>query len=215
MADKTRTRGTALAQLAVSIGIGIVAAVVAGVWGPLWLTPIVGWDAAMVAYLIWTWSSIGHLDADDTAGHAKKEDPTRRGSDILLLLANLASLGAVVVVIVNASQISGVARVMQTILGVVSIVISWIVVHTTYTLRYANLYHNGDPGGVDFNDAAQPRYGDFAYLAFTIGMTFQVSDTSLTSSAMRRAALRHALQSYIYGTVIIAAAINIVAGLTK
>jgi uncharacterized membrane protein len=208
-------RTTALAQLAVSIVIGVIAAVVAAVWGPIWLTPIVGWDAAMLTYLIWTWSSIGHLDAEHTAGHAKKEDPTRRGSDILLLLANLASLGAVVVVIVHASQISGVARVMQTILGVASIVISWIVVHTTYTLRYASIYHDGDTGGVDFNDEGEPRYGDFAYLAFTIGMTFQVSDTSLTSSAMRRSALKHALQSYIYGTVIIAAAINIVAGLTK
>ncbi|MDQ1394509.1 MAG: hypothetical protein QOF30_3486, partial [Acidimicrobiaceae bacterium] len=55
----------------------------------------------------------------------------------------------------------------------------------------------------------------FAYLAFTIGMTYQVSDTNLTSQEIRRTALRHGLLSYLFGTVIIAATINLAAGLVK
>jgi uncharacterized membrane protein len=70
-------------------------------------------------------------------------------------------------------------------------------------------------GGIDFNQQEQPRYSDFAYLAFTIGMTFQVSDTDLETSALRAAALRHALLSYLLGAVILATTINLVAGLLR
>ena len=143
------------------------------------------------------------------------EDPTRHGSDVLLLLASVASLVAVAVVIVHAGHTHGIAKALQTTLGIGSIVVAWLVVHTTFTLRYAKLYHDGEAGGVDFNGDAAPSYADFAYIAFTIGMTFQVSDTSLTSSTMRSNALRHALLSYLFGTVIIATSINIVAGLAK
>ena len=66
---------------------------------------------------------------------------------------------------------------------------AWGVVHTIFTLRYARIYYTGDDGGVDFNEKTPPDYTDFAYLAFTIGMTFQVSDTNLTSKAMRGALL--------------------------
>jgi uncharacterized membrane protein len=66
---------------------------------------------------------------------------------------------------------------------------------------------------VDFGETAQPRYTDFAYLAFTVGMTFQVSDTQLRSGRMRAVVLTHALLSYLLGVVVIAATINLVAGL--
>ena len=168
-----------------------------------------------MTYLAWTWQTIGHLDAEATAGHATRADSTRSSSDFLLLCASAASLVAVGVVIVRAGDVHGSAKAVQTILGIGSVLISWLVVHTTYTMRYATLYHDGDVGGVDFNQTEAPRYGDFAYVAFTIGMTFQVSDTSFTSSTMRTNALRHAMLSYLYGTVIIAAAINIVAGLAR
>jgi uncharacterized membrane protein len=70
-------------------------------------------------------------------------------------------------------------------------------------------------GGVDFNAEGAPCYIDFAYLALTIGMTFQVSDTNLKTTNIRRTALRHALLSYAFGTLIIATTINLIAGLTK
>jgi uncharacterized membrane protein len=88
-------------------------------------------------------------------------------------------------------------------------------VHTVFTLRYANLYYSGKAGGIDFNQPDLPTYTDFAYLAFTIGMTFQVSDTSLRSGIIRRTALRHALLSYLFGTGILATTINLVASLSS
>ena len=70
-------------------------------------------------------------------------------------------------------------------------------------------------GGIDFKSDAKPKYSDFAYVAFTLGMTYQVSDTDLQSPVMRATALRHALISYVFGAVIIAATINLVAGLSN
>jgi uncharacterized membrane protein len=94
-----------------------------------------------------------------------------------------------------------------------SVALSWFLVHTLFTLRYALLYQSSD-GGVDFNQKGSPRYLDFAYLAFTIGMTFQVSDTDIGSSAIRAAALRHALLSYLFGAVILATSVNFIVGLS-
>jgi uncharacterized membrane protein len=80
-------------------------------------------------------------------------------------------------------------------------------------LRYALLYYSDEPGGIDFGPAEPPSYRDFAYLALTLGMTFQVSDTALGTTVMRATALRHALLSYLFGAIILAVAINLVAGL--
>jgi uncharacterized membrane protein len=80
-------------------------------------------------------------------------------------------------------------------------------------LRYAELYYAGTRGGVDFNQDEPPRYLDFAYLSFTIGMTFQVSDTNLQAPSIRATALRQALVSYLFGAVILASMINLIAGL--
>lgn len=100
-------------------------------------------------------------------------------------------------------------------LAVVSVALSWALVHTLFTLRYASLYYFDEDGGVNFNQSTPPRYADFAYLAFTLGMTFQVSDTNLETAGFRATALRHALLSYMFGTVILATMINLVAGLSS
>jgi uncharacterized membrane protein len=100
-------------------------------------------------------------------------------------------------------------------LGVGSVIISWAVVHTIFTLRYARLYYLDVDGGVDFHQLGAPRFSDFAYMAFTIGMTFQVSDTEVNTPTFRAYILRHALLSYLFGTVIVALTINLLAGLGK
>jgi Protein of unknown function (DUF1345) len=86
-------------------------------------------------------------------------------------------------------------------------------VHTVFTLRYARAFYAQPQGGIDFNEGDPPTYLDFAYLALTIGMTFQVSDTNLTSKGIRRIALVHAMFSYLFGVVIVGLVINVVASL--
>ena len=118
-------------------------------------------------------------------------------------------------VLVRAGHTTGLTRGLLVGLSVASVVLAWSVVHTVFTLRYANLYYTGRPGGVDFNEQEAPDYIDFVYLALTIGMTFQVSDTDLKTKDIRRTAVRHALLSYMFGAIILAATVNLIAGLSK
>jgi uncharacterized membrane protein len=94
-----------------------------------------------------------------------------------------------------------------------SVALAWAAVHTTYAARYGRLYYRGPDGGIDFNHDGPPTYQDFAYLAFTVGMTFQVSDTPIGDRAIRTTALHHALLSFMFSTVIIATMINLLASL--
>ena len=130
----------------------------------------------------------------------------------MLVSASVASLPGVGFALVKASSTAGTSRALITAVAVVTVALSWFSVHAVYTLRYADLYYRAD-GGIDFHDDGAPDYRDFAYVAFTIGMTFQVSDTDLVSRPIRRTALRHALLSYLFGIAVIATTINAVAGL--
>jgi uncharacterized membrane protein len=100
-------------------------------------------------------------------------------------------------------------------LCIVTVVVSWLVTHTAFTLRYAHLYYREDDegiGGVEFPGGRPPTYFDFAYFAFTLGMTFQTSDVSISSGAIRRTVLLHSLLSFAYNTAILAFALNLAFG---
>jgi uncharacterized membrane protein len=143
--------------------------------------PLVGWDAAALTLLGWTWRSLRPMDATRTASHATRENPSRAYADLILLsgsLVSLVSLVAVGLVLVRASHETGLTKGLLVGMSVASIVLAWAVVHTVYTLRYAKLFSEGKPEGVDFNDDASPDYGDFLYLALTIGMTLSPTPIS-------------------------------------
>ncbi|MGH7240187.1 MAG: DUF1345 domain-containing protein, partial [Candidatus Saccharimonadales bacterium] len=154
------------------------------------------------------------LDASETSDFALREDPSRIVADGVLTFASVASLVALAVVLVGASG-NHTDKLLQIGLGVASVVIAWVLVHTVFMLRYAEAYYRNEPGGVDFEGTHQPTFTDFAYLSFTLGMTFQVSDTGFKSTSFRALAIRHALMSYLFGTVIVATTINLVAGLIQ
>jgi uncharacterized membrane protein len=136
-------------------------------------------------------------------------------TNFVLVVAAVLSLGAVATVIVLSRDHHGAVRGVDVTLGVVTVALSWLLVQTIFTLMYARLYYGGVEGGVRFEDNVRPVYSDFAYLAFTVGMTFQISDTNLQNSDYRRAVLRHALLSYLFGAVILATTINLVASLAN
>jgi uncharacterized membrane protein len=176
---------------------------------------LAGWDTTVALYLAWVWTRVWRLDGERTARLAVHEDPTRAATDLILLTAAVASLVAVGFVLGGAAHARGAEELGRVTLGLGSVVLSWSMVHTVFALRYARLYYSGAGGAVDFNEDAAPSFSDFAYLAFTIGMTFQVSDTPLQGREVRRTALRHALLSYLFGTGILATTINLVASLTS
>ncbi len=204
---------TAARRLVLTALVGVAVTAISGVFGAWQYAALIGWDAAVVTFSSLTWAGIAPMDAKATAEYARREDPTGPITDALLLGASVASLVAVGVVLVAASSARPVTRGMLAGLAVASVALSWLLVHTLFTLRYARLYQLTG-GGVDFNQDSPPRYLDFAYLAFTIGMTFQVSDTNLKTTTIRSAALKHALLSYLLGTVILGATINFIVGLS-
>ena len=207
---------SARTKLSVSLTAAIVAASIAAAVGATRAAPLIGWDTLAVVYCGWVWLSIWNLDAAATSRHARRENPGRDLVDLILTGAATASLIAVGIVLFGASHAHGNAKYLQAGLAVVSVFVSWTLVHTVFTLKYARQYYYTSPvGGIDFNEKDPPQYSDFAYLSFTIGMTFQVSDTNIQSKQIRRTALRHAWLSFPLGAVIIATSINLVAGLAK
>ena len=200
-------------------GIRLLAALVIGAVGAMLLVRLGhvgyalagGWAAFGLAYVSRTWWVIGRLDPSLTAAHAGHDEPDGTvATELIVLCSCLASLLAVAYLLTGGSAADKVPRALVSVLAVT---VSWILVHTVYTLRYARLYYAAaPPGGVDFGDDA-PAYADFAYLAFTMGMTYQVSDTTLRSGEFRRTALAHCLLSYVFGTVVLASTINAVIGL--
>jgi uncharacterized membrane protein len=210
-----RRTSTARAKLMTSLLAGVIAGTVAGLLGAGQTTPLLGWDILALVFGSWIWFTIGKLDAQSTARDAQREEPSRDLTDLVLLGAALASLIAVGVVLLAAGQHHGTLKYSMAGLAVVSVFVSWTLIHTVYTLKYARLYYSDEPGGIGFNQDGAPDYRDFAYLSFTIGMTFQVSDTNIESNQIRRTALRHALLSFPMGVVIIATTINLVSGLAK
>jgi uncharacterized membrane protein len=196
---------------------GVIVGVVVGLTVRGSVGPLAGYDAAAVVYVVRVWLHIWPLDAEATSKIAVREDPMRPAADLILLVAAVASLGAIAVAIVDSHSASGSTQHIEVGLGAGSVVVSWLMVHTIFALKYAREYYRGEgtEGGVKFDDDVRPPYSDFAYLAFTIGMTFQVSDTDFQTSEFRRLALRHALLSYLFGAVILGASINLVAGLAS
>lgn len=174
------------------------------------------WDVTVALMLGWIWVAVSKLDAEQTAAQSTREDAGRNLTRGLLLGAALASLGGVLYAFVQAGDAGGTRKVVLTGFAVLTVVLSWGLVHTLHTLRYAHLYYSDldgePPGGIDFKNTIPPDYKDFAYVAFTIGMTFQVADTDVTSPIIRRTVIRHSALSYVFGTVIVASAINIIAG---
>ncbi|WP_345764538.1 DUF1345 domain-containing protein [Diaminobutyricibacter sp. McL0608] len=207
-------RGRSRLRMSIAFVMGIVVAVLTATVTSWTYAVVAGWAAACIIYIVWVWAVVWGYDPVATKGHALREDPGRGLSDVLLLVASVASVVAIVVILVQAHQLHGFERGILAFLAVVSVALSWILVHTLYMLRYAQLYFEDDTRPIDFNEKATPQYSDFAYLSFTLGMTFQVSDTNVSSVRVRKTVLRHTLLSYVFGTVILATTINLVAGLT-
>jgi uncharacterized membrane protein len=210
----------------VGSALGAVAAVASGLLLDWSYAASIGFDVAASVFLIWTWCAVGRMDAGQTAAHARRDDPTRQMTRFIVLSACVASLFGVGVLLVRATTAQGAGRAWVAALGVGSVALSWLVVHTLFTLHYAELYYSkgdGEPdqpgagpaGGIDFGLDSPPRYGDFAYLAFTVGMTYQLSDTPLTTRPLRASLLRHALLSYLFGSLILGASVNLVVSLAS
>jgi uncharacterized membrane protein len=196
--------------------VGLLVVVVLVWFLPLGMAVVAGWDAAALTFLVSIWPVIIRADGAHAAQLATREDETRGSAAVLLVGASVASLLGVVLTLDLAGRQGGPLRVLLISVAVLTVVLSWTVVNTVYTLRYADLHYRSREVGIAFGDPdgqEQPTYRDFAYVAFTIGMCYQVSDTTVRDRRIRGAVLSHAFLSYLFGVVIVAGSVNLIAGL--
>ena len=200
-------------RVAIGAGLGVVGGLIVSAFWIWQVAILIGWDLAVATLIGWIWLALYNLSPEQTERNANREAPSLRLSELIVLTAGVAVLAAVGLLLIRAGNATGGTKAYLITLGVVSVALSWSLVHTVFTLRYARAFYGPPVGGIDFNESDPPTYLDFAYLAVTIGMTFQVSDTNLTSKAIRRIALSHALLSYLFGAVIVGLVINVVSSL--
>ena len=202
--------------LASLVGLGTSGALALVPSGPSWTARIVaGWDAGAIVFLSLAWSIVFRSDTAKTQRRAAAQDPGRTAVWATVLVASTFSLFAAVALLRRARDLAPGAAASLLALCLGAVVTAWALTHTAYTLRYAHLYYRDDDegeGGLEFPGNRRPDYFDFAYFAFTLGMTFQVSDVSVTSPVIRRAVLGHALLAFVYNTAILALALNLVFG---
>jgi len=196
------------------VASALVGAVLGGAVAALapWQVAVVaGWCTGSATFLAQVARQVANCDAARTRAIATNQDVSHVLADATLLASATASLIGVAFVLVKASQYHGATRGVTTGVAALSVGLAWLTLQTIYMLRYARIYYDiGD--GVDFG-GEEPDYHDFAYLAFTIGMTYQVSDTAITKRVVRRTVLRHALLSFVFATSFIAVLVNVVGGL--
>jgi uncharacterized membrane protein len=199
-------------RVSLSLAAGAAAAAVAVVLGAPELSALLGWIVTAGSILVGVWRISWPQDPEGTERLAEAESRSR-STDSAVLIASGVSLAAVVEALVRSSGHQDAIAVAAVIAGVIAAVLSWALVNTVFAFKYARMYYRDTDGGIDVPQQVQPCYSDFAYMAFTIGMAYGVTETEPTDSSVRRVALGHALLSYAFGTGVLAVAINLVTNL--
>ncbi|MCY7274594.1 MAG: DUF1345 domain-containing protein [Phormidesmis sp. CAN_BIN44] len=176
------------------------------------------WDTGMICFLGLTWQLMLTATPDSMRRHAQQEDFGRLVILSLVTTAACASLFAIGFILHDKGLQN--RLLLHLALSIVTIVGSWLLVHTIFAFHYAHAYykagkslHQCKEDGLDFPGDIEPDYWDFLYFSFVIGMTSQTSDVEVTSREIRRLALLHGVLAFFFNTTIVAMSINIIAGL--
>lgn len=171
-----------------------------------------GFDLAVIVFAATLWPFFGH-DTAAMRSHAREGDTNRTGALVVTAIV------MTVMLVVIASELRQKTAPSGLMLGLIvtTLVLAWLFSNLVYTFHYAYLFYRhgtagDDHGGLDFPNRPEPDHWDFAYFAFTLGMTFQTSDVAITSPVVRRVALFHSLAAFIFNLGVIAFTINIIGG---
>jgi uncharacterized membrane protein len=182
---------------------------------------LVSWNAFCLFFILLNWITFFTIRPQQIRSEARRQNEGRVVVFIIALIATLAALLAVLLLLLDKSQ--SYREISFTLLCAFGgLILSWVLVHTIFTVRYAHIYYadhkeddNKHAGGLIFPAEEHPDFLDFAYYSFVIGMTFQVSDISISSRKLRRMTLLHSLLAFAFNTVIVALTVNVIAGLSK
>jgi uncharacterized membrane protein len=182
---------------------------------------LVGWVLFSGTLLLFSWGSILFNDPHQAALVARAQDSSRFTIFFFVVAAAFISLFAIIAFLQGLPRYSREGLTGHMLLSLLAISFSWALIHTLFTLHYAHLYYHALPadgaegagGGLSFPGDHHPDLLDFAYFSFVVGMTFQVSDVTIHARRIRRFVLVHGLLSFIFNTVIVAFAINVLSGI--
>ena len=204
-------------HLAIALALAV-CVLAATLWIAEWrMALIFSWTGFALTSLILAWAGMLACDTKSRVTEAKLEDSSRAAIAASIIVAAFASLLGAAFLLHTAKDLKGLDLAGHVTLAAVTIVVSWLLVHTLLAVRYTHLFY-AEPddtapapvgGGLDFPNESEPDFLDFAYFSFIIGMTFQVSDVEITSRQMRRLVLLHSLLSFAFNTVIVAFSINL------
>ena len=204
---------TALVRSLIAVAVGVAV----GVWLSIvldgWAGVLGGWGATAAVGAVWMLVVVWRMDAAQTRSHARAEDPGRATARAVALIGSVASLVAVAAVLIQSRTAPLAESWFLAGTALFAVAASWTLIQTDYMLRIAAIYYREPVGGIDFNQSEDPMYTDFAYVAFGLGMAYQVADTNFGSNELRRLALAQMLISYAFGAIILATVINLVTGL--
>ena len=182
---------------------------------------MIAWSVFALSYIITSWIVFFGQNPAQIRELSKQEDGSRLFVFSLIIITAFASLFAVLLLMLSQNGKDTPQSVFIPV-AVSAMLFSWIMVHTIFGFHYAHLYYGDDTNdstkhaeGLEFPGEKKPDYMDFAYFSFVIGMTFQVSDTAVTSKSIRRLVLLHGLLSFGLNTFVVALTINLIADLLK
>jgi len=189
-----------------------------------WRSRFIGaWDVGASVALVALFFGLRKSSTATMKQNAIRQDTGKWAVLVLTVLAATASLVTIAAEMPLVKNVGGVEQTARVVLVIYTVVLSWAFIHTVFALHYAHDYYfdsDASPAKRDsgserliFPGTQTPTYGDFLYFAFTIGMTFQVSDVQINDAGIRRVALGHGVVAFLYSTGILALAINLVAGL--
>lgn len=180
---------------------------------------ILSWDAFCISMLFFSWTLFFSTQAHELCHIVAKQDENIKIIFGIVVVAVIFSLFGTLALITEKNYVNQ-YKLFYSIISISPVVFSWTLLHTTFTIRYAHLYHDHNElntgtniGGIKFPSKTKPDYLDFAYFSFVIGMTFQVSDIVITSRTIRRFVLFHSLISFLFNTIIVALTISAISNL--
>jgi uncharacterized membrane protein len=177
---------------------------------------LAGWNGAMLVLVPLTYVWMRNLDARQLRAKYREEDPTAPVILLVVVAGALLSLLAIVALLSTAKQVPSGQRFPHLVLATMTIVNSWALVHTMFTIRYADMYYSvadGEPPPLSFPETAEPLFWDFVYFSFTIGVACQTADVSTRQTAIRKTVTIHSVIAFIFNLAILGFALNVSAGL--
>ena len=176
---------------------------------------LVGWDGGVTLFLVTLYLWMRHLTPEQICSHYNEEDPSGPVILVVTIAAALSSLLAIIEPLATLRHVASSQRIWHFALAAITLIDSWLLVPTMFTMHYADMFYSAPPGDrpLSFPRTEMPTFWDFAYFSFTIAAASQTADVSTTQVSIRRVVILHEILSFAFNIAILGFAINITAGL--